>query len=168
MTQQPLRELDRSWIDRFLFTSLTRGWSTDHITGYRENLRRHDTALSSDVMQAFDQIDSKATGLLTHVSVMIAGLGLIAPLIANSETEITIIVVQIAAYLLLAIGCLRCLSIFHMGEFSRVDSRFEQIVDHELIIRREVFRLCQRFSILLTMLVFVLLPILYFIKPGKS
>ena len=57
-------------------------------------------------------IDAKATGLLTHVSMMIAGLGLVAPLVAQSDIELGMIIVEMAVYLLLAVGCLRCLSVF--------------------------------------------------------
>jgi hypothetical protein len=60
---------NRSWLDRMIFAFVTRGWTAHHITGYRDNLRRHGDTLLSDVMRAFEQIDGKAIGLLTRVSI---------------------------------------------------------------------------------------------------
>jgi len=160
-------DVKRSWLNRTLFTALTRGWEPQQVTDYRHQLRQHDQALSADVMQAFEQIDAKATGLLTHVSLMIAGLGLVAPLVTSSNVEVGVIVIQIAAYLLIAVGCLRCLSVFRMHEFVGESGTSKAVVEHELIIRRELFSLCVQASIALTVFVFVLLPILFFWKPGK-
>jgi hypothetical protein len=161
------RDVKRSWLNRMMFAFLTQGWEPQQVADYRRRLTLHDQALSSDVMEAFEQIDAKATGLLTHVSLMIAGLGLVAPLVTSSDVEVSVIVIQIAAYLLIAVGCLRCLSIFRMREFIGDSASREAIVEHELIIRRELYRLCVKASIALTVLVFVLLPILFFWKPGK-
>jgi hypothetical protein len=150
-----------------LFAAVTRGWEQQQVTDYRRRLQQHDQALSSDAMAAFEQIDTKATGLLTHVSLMIAGLGLVAPLVTSNDLEIGVIVVQIGAYLLIAVGCLRCLSLFRVREFAGDSDFTAAIVEHELIIRRELYRFCMRASIFLTVLVFLLLPILFFWKPGK-
>ena len=161
------QDVRRSWLDRTPFAILTHGWESQQVNDYRHRLRQHDEALSSDVMVAFEQIDTKATGLLTHVSLMIAGLGLVAPLVTSSNMEVGVIVIQIAAYLLIAVGCLRCLSVFRMREFVGESGTSKAVVEHELIIRRELFSLCVKASIALTVVVFVLLPILFFWKPGK-
>lgn len=158
---------ERSWLDRMIFGLLTKGWNQQQIADYRLRLRLHDQALSPDAMEAFAQIDAKATGLLTHVSLMIAGLGLVAPLVTNSDMEVGVVLIQIAAYLLIAVGCLRCLSIFRMREFIGDSDFTKDVVEHELIIRRELYRLCVRASIALTILVFLLLPVLFFWKSGK-
>ena len=71
---------------------------------------------SLSTASAFPAIDAKATGLLTHVSMMIAGLGLVAPLVASSDLELGVIIVEMAVYLLIAIGSLRCLSVFAGNE----------------------------------------------------
>ena len=62
--------------------------------------------MSGEAERTFASIDAKATGLLTHTSMMIAGLGLIAPLVADSDLEVGIVVSEIAVYLLIALGCL--------------------------------------------------------------
>ncbi len=89
-------------------------------------------ALAADVTDSFQLIDVKATGLLTHVSLMIAGLGLIAPLVADNQFEKGIVVAEIGVYLLVAVGCLRCLSVFHTHEFDANGARLREIADRSL------------------------------------
>ncbi|MGB8569458.1 MAG: hypothetical protein WCD78_11600, partial [Pseudolabrys sp.] len=100
----------RSPLDRAFFALVTRGWDSGRINNYEESLRRRDSAMSGEATRTFASIDAKATGLLTHTSMMIAGLGLIAPLVADSDLEVGIVVSEIAVYLLIALGCLRCIS----------------------------------------------------------
>jgi hypothetical protein len=157
----------RSIVDRALFAFVTRGWSKERITSYRARVRQHNEAMSDDVLRSFEQIDAKTTGLLTHVSLMIAGLGLITPIVADNDIEAGIIIAEIAAYLLLAVGCLRCLSIFHHRVFAHQDGLLEATVQSELIIRREIYSFCLRISIAFTLLSFFLLPILFLWKPEK-
>jgi uncharacterized membrane protein len=98
---------------------------------------------------------------------MIAGLGLIAPLVADSDFEVGIVVMEMAIYLLIALGCLRCLSVFHAHEFESAD-RVQDAIHRELIIRAELYSLCIRAAILFTMVVFALLPLLYFWTSEKA
>jgi hypothetical protein len=146
---------------------VTRGWNPDAVTNYAERLHHHNTAVPADVAAAFALIDGKVAGLLTHVSLMIAGLGLVAPLVASSDVEIGIVVLEIAIYLLIAVGCLRCLSVFHSRDFDCEAGRMRELLTHELILRRELYSLCIRASILFTLVVFLLLPVLYFYKPVR-
>jgi hypothetical protein len=149
-------------IDRMIYSLVTRRLDGAAIAGYAEAVERQEAFASA---QAFQTIDAKATGLLTHVSMMIAGLGLVAPLVANSDIELGIIIVEMAAYLLIAVGCLRCLSVFAGHEITGAD--LEQRLVRELLIRRELLALCNRASIILTIIVFVLLPIQFLWNPGK-
>src|SRR5262249_55025492 len=100
----PLKDVIRSPLDRLFFSVVTLGWNEGDIAQYRQRLKRYNEVLTTDIIQAFEQIDSKATGLLTHVSLMIAGLGLIAPLLANNDAELAVVVFEIAVYLLIAVG----------------------------------------------------------------
>ena len=118
--------------------------------------------MSAEATHTFASIDAKATGLLTHTSMMIAGLGLIAPLVADNHFEVGIIVAEIAVYLLIALGCLRCLSVFRAHEFDDAADRVQAIIHHELIIRAELYSLCIRIAIMFTIVVFAMLPLLYF------
>ena len=94
-------------LDRAFFALVTRGWDARKIDGYEASLRKRDNAMSAEVSRTLGSIDAKATGLLTHTSMMIAGLGLIAPLVADNDIEVGIVVTEMAIYLLIALGCLR-------------------------------------------------------------
>lgn len=154
----------RSTINRLTFALVTRGWELDKVARYRQRMRDY-AVLPPEILEALKLIDGKATGLLTHVSLMIAGLGLVAPLVASHEFEVGILIFEIAVYLLIAIGCLRCLSVFHSKEFDVPSSDLLGLAEHELILRRELYSLCIRASIVFTALVFLTLPVLYFWKP---
>lgn len=154
-------------LDRAFFALVTRGWDSRKIAGYESTLRRRDKEMSAEASHTFAAIDAKATGLLTHTSMMIAGLGLIAPLVANSEFEVGIVIMEMAIYLLIALGCLRCLSVFHAHEFEDTDHA-QDIIHRELIIRAELYSLCIRAAILFTLVVFALLPFLYFWTSEKA
>lgn len=156
----------RSMIDRMFFALVTRGWNTDMVSAYRGRMREYVVELPAEILESLRLIDSKATGLLTHVSLMIAGLGLVAPLVASHKLEIGVLVIEIGVYLLIAVGCLRCLSVFHSKEFDVPQDKLLQLAEHELILRRELFSLCIRASIIFTILVFLTLPILFFWEPG--
>jgi hypothetical protein len=156
----------RSPLDRAFFALVTSGWDSHRLTHYRAHLQRHNAALSSDFHNDFSLLDVKATGLLTHVSLMIAGLGLIAPLVTESEIEKGIVILEIAAYLLIAVGCLRCLSVFTPRQFREAEAGVPKLAERELILRRELYSLCNRLAIALTIFVFLILPALYFYTPG--
>jgi hypothetical protein len=149
-------------LDRALFALVTRGWNSRQIANYESTLRKRDKEMSAEATHTFASIDAKATGLLTHTSMMIAGLGLVAPLVADSDFEVGIVVAEMAIYLLIALGCLRCLSVFRSHEFDDVDDRVQALIHRELIIRNELYSLCIRSAIVFTIVVFALLPVLYF------
>ena len=148
-------------LDRAFFALVTRGWDAHKIASYESTLRKRDKEMSAEASRTFASIDAKATGLLTHTSMMIAGLGLIAPLVADNHFEVGIVVAEIAIYLLIALGCLRCLSVFRAHEFD-VDEHVHAVIHRELIIRTELYSLCIRIAIVFTIVVFVMLPLLYF------
>jgi hypothetical protein len=150
-------------LDRAFFALVTRGWNAHKIASYESTLRRRDKEMSAEASHTFASIDAKATGLLTHTSMMIAGLGLIAPLVADSDFEVGIVVMEMAIYLLIALGCLRCLSVFHAHEFEAAD-HVQDVIHRE----PELYSLCIRAVILFTMVVFALLPLLYFWTSEKA
>jgi len=156
----------RPHLDRFLFSALTRNWGAVTISSYSDTLEKHDTALPPAISASMQSIDAKAAGLLTHVSMMIAGLGLMAPLVSTSELELSIIFFEIAVYLVIALGCLRCLSVFRSKEmFGSAEA--DNLVGRELIIRRELYAICNRVAIVFTAFVFILLPFLFLWKPAS-
>ena len=78
------------------------------IASYAHSLAHWDAEGTTATTAAFQTLDTKASGLLTHVSMMIAGLGICAPLLAQHRIEELVIGFEIIVYLLIAVGCLRC------------------------------------------------------------
>jgi hypothetical protein len=154
--------MSESALNRFIYALVTRRLDPAAIAGYSAAVEKQEAFATAP---AFQTIDAKATGLLTHVSMMIAGLGLVAPLVASSDIELGMIIFEMAVYLLIAIGCLRCLSVFAGRDV--IGSDIEQRLLRELVIRRELLALCNRVSIIVTIVVFVLLPIQFFWAPPK-
>jgi hypothetical protein len=142
-----------SWFEGMIYSLVTRGLDKASIANYEKAVERQQALASAP---AFQTLDGKATGLLTHVGMMVAGLGLVAPLVAHSDIELGIIITEMAVYLLIAVGCLRCLSTFVGRDLTGPD--MERRLVRELLIRRELLALCVRASIIVTIIVFVLLP----------
>ena len=153
-----------SHLDRMLLATMTRGWDQAKIDAYSGTVHQEDEA-SQGLTPAFQTIDVKAAGTLTHVSMMIAGLGLIAPMVATHPVEEAVVILQITIYLLIAIGCLRCLSLFNAKELSGTPTQIALQVGRELIIRRGLYAICNRVSIFFTLVVFITLPSLWLFEP---
>ena len=148
-----------------LFSLLTRNWDKITLDSYAKALEHRESDTPTPVSDAFRTIDAKTTGLLTHVSMMIAGLGICLPFLAQHPYEEMIIVAEIAIYLLIAVGCLRCLSTLRSVKHTKDRALFKQHIQRELIVRHELYSLCNRVSIVFTAVVFLTLPLLLFWKP---
>jgi hypothetical protein len=155
-----------SRLDTALLAALTRRWDEAAITSYTQEIGKRQDIIPAYVTEAFQQIDMKATGLLTHVSMMIAGLGICIPILAKSHFQEMILMGEIAVYLLIALGCIRCLSLFEhkvVGDGAAIATT----LNHELILRHELYRVCNRVSIVFTLIVFFGLPVLVFWLPDR-
>jgi hypothetical protein len=150
-------------VDRWLFGAMTHGWPPARIENYIEILKVDDpqSAFPNVISRTFQLIDTKASGLLTHTSMMIAALGVAGHLVAESYLEDGVIVIEIMLYLLVAIACLRCMAIFHEHSVADNPALVSNAVRDELILRRELYSTCNRATIFLTVLIFFSLPILY-------
>jgi hypothetical protein len=153
--------------DSALFALFTRNWDKARIDAYPKALESHAKTSNDPTAEAFQMIDAKAAGMLTHVSMMIAGLGISAPLVAQHPVEEAVIVAEICIYLLIAVGCLRCLSALGALDTRGSASARRIGVNRELIIRQELYRFCNRFTIRFTVLVFISLPVMLWWQPAK-
>ncbi|HUC49014.1 MAG TPA: hypothetical protein VMA30_06460 [Xanthobacteraceae bacterium] len=155
----------RKTLDGFLYRTVTRGWPQERVDRYTEQLAvdGDGTLGPFPISRSFQILDNKAGGLLTHTSMMIAALGVSAPVVADNHFEQGVIVLEIMLYLLVALGCLRCLSMFHR----ETERPLQNLALTELIIRRELFKWCNFGAIMLTVLVFISLPLLYLYVPSR-
>jgi hypothetical protein len=148
--------------ERLIYSLLTRGLDKTTIANYGKAVERQHALANAPEFQV---LDGKATGLLTYVGMMVAGLGLVAPLVAESDIEISVIIAEMLVYLLIAVGCLRCLSVFAGRDLTGPDT--EKRLVRELLIRRELLALCNRASIIITIIVCLLLPFQFLYAPPK-
>jgi hypothetical protein len=153
-------------IDRALYRVVTRDLPREYVDRYVKHLAVDDeeTVVPNVIGRGLQIIDNKASGLLTHTSMMIAALGISAPVVANDYFEQGVIVAEIMLYLLVALGCLRCLAMFQ----NDLDSPQPDAARDEMILRHELFKLCNRAAIGLTVLVLISLPLLYLYVPTKG
>jgi len=166
-------------MDRLLFNAVTRGWPPARIEGYIDLLKVDDPEIAqpsraskrrsstSVISRTFQLIDTKASGLLTHTSMMVAALGVAGHLVAESHIEDGVIVVEIMLYLLVAVACLRCMAVFDEHSVAEDPTLVSNAVRDELILRRELYNICNRATIFLTVLIFFSLPLLYLYVPTR-
>lgn len=148
-----------------LYATLTRKWDPQTVASFATALENSDAAETDATTAAFHTIDAKASGLLTHVSMMIAGLGICMPLLAQHRFEEAVIIAEMSVYLLIAVGCLRCLSVVHSLPLHGSGIDVRQTIQRELVIRHELYRLCNKVSIYFTTAVFLSLPVLWWVRP---
>ncbi len=155
----------RQKIDQALYFALTRKLEKKAVDTYSKTLQLRETATPPHINELFHRIDAKATALLTYCAMMIAGLGICAPIVSQHPWEEGVVIVQISIFLLIAIGCLRCLSVFSSLDSAADAAAVRKSAERELIIRQELFRLCHRASIIFTFGVVVSLPVMLVWRP---
>jgi hypothetical protein len=149
-------------IDAAIYRVITRAWPAGRERDYaRAVVAAHsETVLPSVLREHFATIDGKSAALLTHTSMMVAAIGIAATVIAGSKFEQAIMIAEIMLYLLVAIACLRCSSLFREAT---EDNAGDGSLARELILRRELFIFCNTATIYLTILVLVTLPIVLYL-----
>jgi len=155
----------RRRIDEALYSLLTRNWEKRLVSNYLDALKKSEEITPPYIADILQRIDGKGTALVTYVAMMIAGLGICAPLVAKHPYEEAIVIAQISMFLLIAIGCLRCLSIFNRPTLSSSPKASLHLLERELIIRQEVYRICHRTAIFLTITAFISMPFMLLWSP---
>lgn len=105
-------------------------------------------------------IDAKASALLTHVSMMVAASGVLLPLIASSDFERLVLLLEIACYLLIAILCLRVIA--HPHSIDPADPPVNLLVEQqrEVYFCRALFGHANLAAMVLTLVFFMTIPAL--------
>jgi hypothetical protein len=155
----------RHKIDQMLYATFTRGWEKRLVDNYLGALKRRETQTPPYISEILHRIDGKGPALVTYVAMMIAGLGICAPLVAKHPYEEAIVIVQISAFLLIAIGCLRCISVFNRPSLSANPKESLRALERELVIRQEIYTLCHRAAIFFTVTAFLSMPFMLLWSP---
>ncbi|MCC6949292.1 MAG: hypothetical protein IT539_16150 [Bradyrhizobiaceae bacterium] len=155
----------RNRIDETLHAALTRNWEERLAKNYLDALQKSEESVPAYINDVFQRVDAKGTALVTYVAMMIAGLGICAPLVAKHPYEEAIVIAQISAFLLIAIGCLRCLSVFGRPGVAPGAKETLQQLERELIIRQELYRICHRAAIIFTLTAFISMPVMLLWQP---
>jgi hypothetical protein len=155
----------RRRIDEALYSVLTRNWEKRLVSNYLDALKKSEAVTPPYISDVLQRIDGKGTALVTYVAMMIAGLGICAPLVAKHPYEEAIVIAQISMFLLIAIGCLRCLSIFNRPNLTSSPKASLHLLERELIIRQEIYRVCHRAAIFFTLTAFISMPFMLLWSP---
>jgi hypothetical protein len=152
-------------VDLYFREKLTRRWTPAMRRHYLENLSftRDETSEHRAALRNLDQLDTKASGTLTHISMMIAALGVTARAeIINHESERFIVYLTMSIYLILSVLCLRCMTGFAVESIAGPRAPFLEHLTDELIYRKELYGRANAATTILTAIVFVLIFFFYF------
>jgi hypothetical protein len=152
-------------VDRIVHRYLTRSWTEPMRHQYLANLRfmRGEESEQRALRAALDQMDTKASGTLTHISMMIAAMGVTAiSEIVDHDSERFVCYLTIGLYLILAVMCLRCMTVIGVGVMTGNPDQLLDNLLRESIYRRELYTLANSATTLLTGLVLVLIYFFYF------
>lgn len=131
---------------------------------------RDDRAKLGIAWSILSRIEAKAAAYLQHISMMIAAIGLLLAGFAESSFEKAILVFELIGYLVLALGCIRCL--YHVPGLEMsgyqphrageefLNAREEIVYISEVAFREEVLAVCTKWMWLLT-IVFALTVFLH-------
>ena len=158
--ENQVRRQDGGWSSLLL----PRGEAAIH--NYAQSIERAENS-SNPFASTFQTIDTKASGVLTHVSMMIAGIGLCIPFLAQHPFEEAVLVGEIAVYLMIAVGCLRCLSLVRSFRPAEQPDDLEREMRRELVLRHKLYRFCIRTSIVFTTFVLLSLPLMWWWDPSR-
>jgi hypothetical protein len=152
-------------LDEFVRSRLTRDWTEARRRLFIANLciAGDEPSEPKAVQRALDQMDTKASGTLTHISMMIAAMGVTAiSEIVDHDSERFICYLTIGLYLILAVMCLRCMSVVEATLFVGDKRRLISHLEEDLIYRRELYATVNSMTAVLTGVVLVLIYFFYF------
>ncbi|MBV8427640.1 MAG: hypothetical protein JOZ88_10400 [Hyphomicrobiales bacterium] len=152
-------------LDEFARRHLTKDWTEGRRRRFIANLciAGDEPSEPRAVQRALDQMDTKASGTLTHISMMIAAMGVTAiSEIVDHDSERFICYLTIGLYLILAVMCLRCMSVVEATLFVGDKKHLISHLEDDLIYRRELYATVNSMTAVLTGVVLVLIYFFYF------
>ncbi|MGI9417492.1 MAG: hypothetical protein ACR2RA_06620 [Geminicoccaceae bacterium] len=124
--------------------------ATEYFT-QRETRRRDERA--RDISNNVGYINGHISALLTHISAMIAALGITLIVFEDSALTQTFILVEMAGYAVLALTCVYCLR--HRGGFSPLRNNSNDMLGdyyNHYLKRRYIYIFCSSGVIIITLL----------------
>ncbi|MBV9519336.1 MAG: hypothetical protein JO068_14580 [Hyphomicrobiales bacterium] len=152
-------------LDEVSRRQLTKDWTEARRRQFIANLciAGDEPSEPKAVQRALDQMDTKASGTLTHISMMIAAMGVTAiSEIVDHDSERFICYLTIGLYLILAVMCLRCMSVIEANLFVGDKNSLISQLEDDLIYRRELYATVNSMTAVLTGVVLVLIYFFYF------
>lgn len=143
-------------IDKFIqFLFLVGKYSIDLEPLFKKQEELHGKSLYENAVVYMDGIDSKSAALLTHVSMLIAAVSIMMTVFEDPETR-TLLLIEIAIYIFIAIGLLRCIDILDTKNTNtKNDDRYKKSLLEEVSIRLSVYQRCRILTIIATIAFFV-------------
>lgn len=112
---------------------------------YSKSRRNHiDNPKLQDLTESLNTLHSNVSALLTHISAMIAALGIILIVFEDSKMTQAAIFVEIIGYALLAMLCLLCLR-FRSVYSTKVDDSDDDYFDifrKFYLYKRNIYKIC--------------------------
>lgn len=139
-----------------------------------QSYTQQDACEGFGAQKLLSSIDSKTAPLLAHVSIMIAGLIVLASTLTLPPWKIAILSIEIIFYLLITMGCLRCIhegplranySTPHEGDRVAYIQCVTELRD-EAFFKMSLFSRVNAFTITLT--VFLMVSTLFLILSDRS
>ena len=104
-------------------------------------------------LKILSRIEQKSSALLTHISMMVACIGILIGTYAEFWWEKLILSVELVGYLFIAIACIRCLLHVDRVDIERENIKrddLKEIYISEVHYREKIFRMSFKWLIILT------------------
>tara|TARA_R110002126_G_scaffold51760_2_gene141392 strand:+ start:26986 stop:27447 length:462 start_codon:yes stop_codon:yes gene_type:complete len=111
-----------------------------------------DLKLGAAIFRYMDDLDTKSSALLTHVSMLIAAVSIMLS-VYDDEISRSFLLIEAAAYVYIATGLLRCVSIINPHNTDLESYREDTL--REVVIRVSVYRKARTFTIFVTVAFFL-------------
>lgn len=124
------------------------------MSNWNDHFKREDEVRKNGsgefIFLMLDNIDAKASALLTHVSIMLGVSAILYTETAPSSVWRSVIAIEMLGYIAVAIACLTCVDIIGTSKSDTSASAFKERCLDTLNYRHSVYRWAWFFSVVLT------------------
>ena len=119
---------------------------------FEKQAQEHDGNKPQAIFKYMDDLDNKSSALLTHVSMLIAAMSLMMFIFKDNEAFRVFLLIELAIYVFVAAGLLRCVSIIHPGNIK--NEKYQEGILDEVVSRFRVYRRARLLTIAATFALF--------------